>query len=311
MATTSTYRPLRRGEVRLLDGGTGTELEKRGAPMSAQAWSGAAALGHVDLLEAIHRDYIDAGADIVTANTYATSRPLLAREGLGDRFEEINRASIAAARRARDACGRPDVLIAGSLSHRGPIAAGSARPDSAAAGGLDEMAAALRELAGLLRDEGCDLILLEMMYDPDRAPLAFAAAAETGLPVWAGFSARRGTDGAVMGFDPGRDTPFADLAALLRQWRVDAAGVMHTPSDLVADALAVLRGAFDGPLMAYPDSGYFESPHWRFHDVISPEALRGFAEGWVAQGAQVLGGCCGLSPKHIAALAPLRRAPAA
>ena len=71
---TMTYTRLQAGEVRLLYGATGTELEKRGVPMSTNAWSGSASLDHLDTLEQIHRDHIDAGADIITANTYATSR---------------------------------------------------------------------------------------------------------------------------------------------------------------------------------------------------------------------------------------------
>ncbi|WP_322522220.1 homocysteine S-methyltransferase family protein [Guyparkeria halophila] len=304
-----TYTALRKGEVRLLDGATGTELEKRGVPMSSGAWSGPAALDHADVLEQIHRDYIDAGADIITANTYATSRALLEMDGLGDQFETINRSAVHAAQRARDKSNRPDVLVDGSLSHRGPIATGSARPNSGAAIGLEKMARALREQARLLRDEGCDLLLLEMLYDPERMPLVFAAAAESGLPVWAGFSARRGDKGEVLGFGPGADVPFAEIVSILDDWPVDAAGIMHTPANVVSDALTILRPSFAGPLMAYPDSGYFKSPHWQFEDVIEPHELRRYAEEWVEDGAQILGGCCGLSPEHIAALAPLKRGP--
>ena len=303
------YKAIGKGEVKLLDGGTGTELQKRGVSMSSQAWCGPAALENIATLEDIHRDYIAAGADIITANTYATSRILLELDGLGDKFEQINRASIHVAQKVRDTCGRPDVLVAGSLSHRGPIAAGTARPDSSAVGGVEEMARAVRELALLLRDEGCDLILLEMMYDPIRMPPVFSAAAESGLPIWAGFSARRGEKGEILGFDSGEDISFADIISILDDYKVDAAGIMHTPSDLVSDALKILRTKFNGPLLAYPDSGYFKSPHWQFEDVIKPSDLRRFAEGWVAEGVQVLGGCCGLSPEHIAALKPLKRAP--
>ncbi len=302
------YTAVQKGEVRLLDGATGTELEKRGVPMRTNAWSGSASLDHPEILEQIHRDYIAAGADIITANTYATSRALLELDGLGDLFETINRASVHAARRARERSDRPDVLIAGSLSHRGPIATGSARPDSRAIG-LNIMADALREQAHLLRDEGCDLLLLEMMYDPVRMPLVFEAAAQTGLPVWAGFSARRGESGQLLGFGPGEDVPFAQIISILDDWQIDAAGIMHTPANLVSDALQILRTTFDGPLMAYPDSGYFKSPHWQFEDVITPSELHRYAEAWIEDGAQVLGGCCGLSPEHIAALAPLKRRP--
>jgi len=307
---TRAYPEFDGGAVALLDGGTGTELQRRGVPMTAQAWCGPAALDHVATLEQVHGDYIAAGADIITANTYASARHLLSHDGFGDHFDAINRAAVRAARAARDASGRSDVLVAGSLSHRGPIAAGTARPASGASD-LDEMAASVRELAMLLREEGCDLILLEMMYDPEKMPAVFTAASETGLPVWAGFSGRRAADGRVVGFDPGRDIPFAEVVAELTRWEVRAAGIMHTAADVVSDALAILRAQYSGPLMAYPDSGFFRSPHWQFEDVMSPEDLRSFASRWVADGAQVIGGCCGLSPEHIAALAPLRRSPEA
>ena len=81
---------------------------------------------------------------------------------------------------------------------------------------------------------------------------------------------------------------------------------MHTPCNVIGDAIAILRDAFDGPLAAYPDSGYFKMPEWQFEDVVSPDALLAFATDWVAGGVQVLGGCCGLSPAHIAAIAPLK-----
>jgi homocysteine S-methyltransferase len=187
-----------------------------------------------------------------------------------------------------------------------PMAGGTAHIDLARLPREAAMSEAFGELAALLAEEGCDLILLEMMYDPQRMPAAFAAATTTGLPVWAGFSARRGADGQVLSFSADKDVPFEDVVQVLADFDVAAAGVMHTPSDLVADAIAILRGVFDGPLVAYPDSGYFKMPSWQFEDVISPDELLAFATDWVAGGVQVLGGCCGLSPAHIAALAPLK-----
>ena len=299
-------RRLGDGGIVILDGGTGTELERRGIPMDPEAWCGPANLAHLDTLEAIHRDYIAAGADIVTANTYASSRLMLGPAGCADRFEDINRAAVRTAFRARAASGRPEVAIAGSLSHMVPMAGGTAHIDLSRLPREAAMSEAFGELAALLAEEGCDLILLEMMYDPERMPAAFAAATATGLPVWAGFSARRGADGQVLSFAADKDVPFEEVVQVLADFDVAAAGVMHTPSDLVAETIAILRGVFDGPLVAYPDSGYFKMPSWQFEDVISPDELLAFATDWVAGGVQVLGGCCGLSPAHIAALAPLK-----
>lgn len=274
--------------------------------MDPNAWCGPAALDHASVLEEIHRDYIAAGADIITANTYAASRLMLGPAGYGNRVEEINRVAIDAARRARASSGRDDVLIAGSLSHMSPVIGGTGQYDLSRVPSQGEMRDAFGELARLLRDEGCDLILLEMMYRPERLQPTFQAATETGLPVWAGFSARRGADGQLLSYVPDADIPFAELIQVLDDFSVAAAGVMHTPSNLIGDAIAVLRGAFSGPLLAYPDSGYFKMPQWQFEDVIQPDELFRFASEWVETGVQIVGGCCGLSPQHIAALAPLK-----
>ena len=302
MSYTSIENRLQNGNIVFLDGGTGTELEKRGAGMDPEAWCGPATLENIDILEGIHRDYIAAGADIVTANTYASSRLMLEHAGYADRFEEINRTAIAAALRAREASGRNDVLVAGSLSHMCPMTAGSDRPDLNREPPAEVMRDAFHELATLLRDAGCDLILLEMMYYPQRIPLAFEAALATGLPVWAGFSVRRDEAGDVVSFAPERSIPFDDLLAILDEVDVQAAGLMHSSANVIGEATAILRQRYQGPLTAYPDSGYFRMPHWQFEDVIEPGALVDYARTWVDDGVQVLGGCCGLSPEHIAAL---------
>ena len=299
-------RRLDEGGVVILDGGTGTELERRGVPMDPKAWCGPATLGHLEVLEAIHRDYIEAGADIITANTYASSRLMLTPAGFADQVEQINRAAIGAADRARQGAGRADVLVAGSLSQMVPVVEGAAGPDLAQLPSPADMAFAFEELASLHRDEGCDLILLEMMRHPERMALALQAVNKTGLPAWVGFSVRRGADGQILSFAQEQDIPFQELVQVLRDFEVAAAGIMHSPSDLVGDAIAILSERFDGPLMAYPDSGYFKMPHWQFEEIIQPDAFKRFATEWVAENVQILGGCCGLSPEHIAAIAPLK-----
>lgn len=299
---------LAEGGIVILDGGTGTELERRGVSMDPEAWCGPATLGNLSLLESVHRDYIASGADIITANTYASSRLMLEPAGFADRFEEINRTAIQAAVWARESGERPDVCIAGSLSHMLPMVGGTDRSDLERAPSRAQMEEAFGELARLLEEQGCDLILMEMMYHPDRMPAALAAAKSTGLPVWAGFSVRRGDKGEVLSFATDRDIPFEEVVQVLADFDVEAAGIMHSPSNVTGDAIAILRKVYDGPLTAYPDSGHFKMPSWQFEAIIPPDALRAYAEGWVAQGVQVLGGCCGLSPEHIAALAPLKEA---
>jgi len=78
---------------------------------------------------------------------------------------------------------------------------------------------------------------------------------------------------------------------------------MHTPVTDMDEGLAVVRRHWTGPVGAYPESGYFVMPNWQFVEVIDPQAFVARARGWIARGVQLVGGCCGLGPRHIRALA--------
>lgn len=289
---------LNTGGLVLLDGATGTELQRRGVPMDQTAWCGRGALENADVLQQIHADYVAAGSNIITANTFATSRYVLDAVGSGDAFEEVNRITLDAALAVRE--DHPNIVVAGSISHMFPRRDLHGDPDPA------RMRDAQFELAETLAHAGADLILLEMMFNPDLMENAFAAAKATGLPVWAGFSARRGADGSVLSFHQRLDIPFAEIVPILADFDIAAAGVMHSESEVTGAALAEIRKVFDGPLTAYPDSGHMKLPEWQFEEVIAPADLRDYAAGWLRSGVQVLGGCCGLGVAHIEALATLR-----
>tara|TARA_B100000212_G_scaffold94886_1_gene69785 strand:+ start:2210 stop:3148 length:939 start_codon:yes stop_codon:yes gene_type:complete len=306
---TSVFDTTKRGNILILDGGTGTELEKRGVPMDPGAWCGVAALEHEDLLKQIHLDYIFSGADVITTNTYSSSRHMLELSGLGQKFSEINKKALEAAHKAREASGKPNVLIAGSLSHRGMISEGTAMPDQNAVIPLKKFEESLTELAYFLKEEGCDLIILEMMYDPTKIEPTFIAAEKAGLPIWAGFSSRRDNIGRLLSFLPDEELPLMDIFRILSNYKPDAAGIMHTPSNAIQASLKELKKVFSGTIFAYPDSGYFKSPNWQFEKIISEQALQDFAGDWIKEGTKIIGGCCGLSPSHIQALARIKQNP--
>src|SRR2546423_6515453 len=104
------------GDVVVIDGATGTELEARGVPMDDAAWCGVANLEYAEVARDIHADYIRAGAGVVIANTFSTDRLRLGDAGIADRVEEVNRKAVGAALDARAAVDRPEVVVAGSLS---------------------------------------------------------------------------------------------------------------------------------------------------------------------------------------------------
>ncbi len=296
-------RRLGAGEIVVLDGATGTELQRRGAQMDPSAWCGTASLKNSELLTQVHLDYINAGADVITANTFASSRLMLTAAGYADRVEEINHIAVEAALRARDMASAKSperkIAVAGSLSHMVPVAAGTAKVDQDRLPSNDELAHAFGELANILKSSGVDHIMLEMMYEPNRVPLALNAALETGLPVWFGMSARRTSDGRVVSFDQHQEIPLETITNMIPKTGVDVAGVMHTGAEIIGETLEAIRKNFSGPMSAYPDSGYFEMPDWRFVDVIAPDRLENFFSSWINLGVQLIGGCCGLTVDHI------------
>ncbi|WP_420347350.1 homocysteine S-methyltransferase family protein [Pelagibius sp.] len=289
------------GSVVILDGATGTELQRRGVDMDPAAWCGVATLENDRLLSEIHRDYIAVGAEVITANTFASSRLMLSPAGYGDQVEEINRRAVEAALSARDATPGGKAVVAGSLSHMIPIAEGTDKSDLRTIPSDAALSDAFHELAGILKASGVELIILEMMYHPVRAKLALEAAQDTGLPIWFGLSARRNDQGEAISFYHVDDLPLSAVTRLLPGAGLDAAGCMHSGADLIAAAQAETRKAFDGALMAYPDGGYFEMPDWRFVDVIDPGRMEDFFLDWLKQGTQIIGACCGLTVEHIQA----------
>ncbi len=305
MGYQATIERVRRGDVVLLDGGVGTELERRGAAMDPNAWCGPATIGNVEILEGIHRDYIAAGAEIITANTYGSAPIMLEHAGFGDHFEVIVRTAVAAAHAARRDSAQGDVLVAGSMSHMVPRPRGEARSDRSPTPETSAVLASSKRLGTALREAGCDLILVEMMYHPDRMRPVLEAAMHSQLPVWVGIAARQRDDGRVLSHASHRDIPLEQILPILNDFDIDAAGIMHTASSTVGDALDVLSTTFNGPLMAYPDSGYFTMPNWNFENIIPPAEFAEFARRWVDSGVRIVGGCCGLGPEHIEAIKPL------
>jgi homocysteine S-methyltransferase len=297
------------GEVIVLDGGTGTELERRGIAMSPEAWCGPATLGNAELLTQIHLDYITAGSDVITANTYAANSMMLNPAGYGDKIEEIVKTAVDAALRARDKApaGR-NVVVGGSLSHMVPLNPGTDTVDLVRTPAPAQIAESFHQLAQLLKAGGVDHIMLEMMYEENRAQMALQAALATGLPVWFGVSARRNDAGKIISFNLAQESPLEAVLDLIPDHGVDVVSVMHTQPQAVSDTVSMVRKKFAGPIGVYPDSGYFEMPNWNFTEVIPAEKLEGFYAEWLNMGVQLIGGCCGLTIDHIHAAERVRQA---
>ena len=148
---TSLHDRISAGDIVVIDGGMGTELERRGVPMHAETWAGAALVEHPDAVVDVHADFIRAGAEVIITNTFGASPHMLQAMGYGERAEAIIRGSVDLARRARDRVGR-DVAIAGSIS---TMAAGGDLADPGNRHSDDEIADSLGCMARALADGGC------------------------------------------------------------------------------------------------------------------------------------------------------------
>ncbi len=298
----------------ILDGAISTELQRLGVPMSADTWSGLAAITHPDVLRDLHTAYLRAGAEIIMANTYAAAPQHVAEAGYGDRAREINLRSAELALEAREAVDRSadgpsdgstdgptdgPTWVAGSLSLMAP---GFRRTNRQAP---LEHADGLRRQAEWLAEAGVDLLVLEMLRDIEWSSAAMDAALSVGLPVWAGFSCAIDDRGAVItqSASVGEPVPFAEALRAVTGRGEMLVGVMHSEIEETDPGLRCAREVCAAPLGAWPNSGHFEPPHWQFEDVISPQAFASVAERWAKEGVRVIGGCCGLGPEHIRAVA--------
>lgn len=291
------------GQTIIIDAATGTELQRRGAPMHSEVWCAMAIETSPQILQSIHEDYIRCGARVVTANTFATTREVLEPGGFGHKFETFNRSAVELAVAAREAVKtRLPVLVAGSISHTRPVATGEFLPK---ASNLEKFEADCTEMAAIHKAAGCDLILAEMMGDVDYTPCVIRAAKANDLPVWVGLSARRGPDG-VLGTYTDQNVPFAEvLAPITAQGLADVMGVMHSKAEVTLPALEMLKEHWSGPLMAYPDSidEVGESvAEMTLDGVIGEDDFVSHCVSWRDAGVRILGGCCGLTVSHISAL---------
>jgi S-methylmethionine-dependent homocysteine/selenocysteine methylase len=282
---------LRSGAPLLLDGATGTELERRGVATRLPLWSAGALDSHPELVARIHADYAACGVDAITANTFRTQRRTLASAGIGHRARELTLRAVELARSAAGArawvLGSDPPLEDCYHPERVPDAAALAREHS--------------EHARHLVDAGVDAILVETMNTRAEAAAALRAALAAGAPALVSFVC---WDGArLLSGEPLRDA--AREASDEGACAVLANCLPPSNAEVCLDALS----AQSLPFGIYPNLGAPEEElGFRRSEDVSPDRFAALAEGWLERGARVIGGCCGTTPAHIAALAERVRA---
>ncbi len=281
------YDRLRSGPPLLLDGATGTELERRGVATPAPLWSAAALLDQPQIVERIHADYVAAGAEILVANTFRTGPRALRAAGIEQRGPELNRLAVRLGRRA---AGGRDVLVAASVAPVEDCYSPQLVPDEPTL--VSEHGRLIRWLAGAAPD----LIWIETMGTVREARAAAAAAAAAGLPFVVSLIA--GESGALLSGEPLE----AAVAAVEPSGPL-AIGLNCIPPRGLTALLPRLRRATGRPLAAYAHIDNARPiPGWRYAERMTPEEYAAAAGAWVDLGVAIIGGCCGTTPAHIAAL---------
>ena len=265
-------------------------------------------LTNPEIIREITHDYVAAGADIIETNTFNSTSVSQADYGLSHLVRELNEAGALLAREVCDelsTSSRPR-LVAGVLGPTNRTA--SLSPDVNDPGfrntSFDELRDTYRDSVLGLISGGADLILIETMSAIFQLLPAIDAARETGLPVFLGIHATpEGTLSSGEALD--------DLVAELEGKEPDAILLMCRPPEHISAMLPVLRTAFAGPIGGYANVGYEKDPdptRHQYHSVdqgyMTPVRYAEFCEQWLEQGAQIVGGCCGTTPEHIAAIRP-------
>ena len=284
------------GRPMILDGGMGTALERNGVPMDDRVWSGRAMLTHPDAVRSAHEAFIEAGAEAILTNTFSTARHMLEPGGLGSEVRKINSLAVDLAKQARERVARSPVAIVGSICEW----TSDLNPTWCSP---EVVGQAAREQAEVLAESGVDILALEMCERVELSEAVTDAIIGLGLPVWMGVSARTHQGQTELATASYADCSFEEMVKRISSYPVDIVNIMHTQIPDVDRAFEIVRRYWSGPIGIYPESGFFTMPNWNFVDVISPEDLVAEANTWVKNGVRLLGGCCGLGPEHIKALA--------
>ncbi len=297
MGQSSFRDALNSGRVLVADGATGTNLQARGLQRgkAPEEWL----FEEPEQIVKLHRDFVEAGSNIVLTDTFGATSLRLTHAGLEARAAEVNKQAVNLARQAAEG---QDVWVAGSMGPTGQLLEPLGPLPYA------DAVAAYAEQARALAEAGVDLLVIETQFDMSEAKAAIEGARSvTDLPIVCSFSYDMGSH-TMMGLKP------VQVAKELNELPVDIIGINCGRSlDQNLAGLKDMRAVTDKPIWFKPNAGL---PRMTDDDVavydVTPEMMGQQAEEWIDAGAQIIGGCCGTSPEHLhqIALAASRKQPA-
>jgi methionine synthase I (cobalamin-dependent) len=268
------------------DGAWGTQLQARGLPLGAcpDLWN----IERPAEVEAVARDYVEAGSQVILTNTFGANRFVLGRHGLEGQVAELNRTGVEISRRA--AAGRAKVFA--SIGPTGVLLMLGTVSEA-------ELYSAFAEQAQALAEAGADGIVVETMSDPTEAALAVAAARETGLAVAAcmTFDSGPNKDRTMMGTTP------EQAAERLTASGADVVGAnCGRGVEGFGEICRRLRSATDRPVWVKANAGLPQLIEGRPEYTQTPEQFAAYVPELVAAGAGFIGGCCGTTPAFVRAI---------
>jgi 5-methyltetrahydrofolate--homocysteine methyltransferase len=280
---------LKAGEILVADGATATNYQQAGLEIGVapEAW----VYDLPDRVRALHRAFAEAGSDIILTDTFGGTSLRLRESPFGDRASELNRRAAGLAREAAPA--RDGVLVAGSMGPTGRL--------MEPLGDLTHAAAveAFAEQAGALAAGGVDLLVLETFFALDEALAAIEGARSAStLPLVVSFSFDQGTR-TMMGLSP------TQVVQAIAPLDVTAVGANCGKSLEAMEAVVREMAALDAglPLWVKPNAGLPRMDGDVARYDTTPETMAAYAERFIEIGAKIVGGCCGSSPAHVAAIA--------
>jgi S-methylmethionine-dependent homocysteine/selenocysteine methylase len=287
------YEALKSSSPLILDGAMGTELQRRGVDTGLPLWSANALLSRPAEVLRIHKEYIAAGADIITTNTFRTTRRTMLRANLPDRSAQLTRDAVDLAQRARQDSPHRTILIAGSIA---PLE-DCYRPDLVPSD--PKLREEHAEHAERLAENGVDFILLETMNAIREAYAACAAAKLTGKEVIVSFVCD--SEGNLLSGES-----LASAVATLKELEPVGFSINCVSPRFLNGALSILTSQISyltSPFVvaAYGNIGRPESDvhGWEFTRDISEDEYALHAREWIRKGTSIVGGCCGTTPEYI------------
>ncbi len=275
----------------LADGATGTNYFQMGL-MSGDApemWN----VEHADRVRKLHRQFIEAGADIVLTNTFGGNRHRLKLHDGQDRVRELNMAAVKNARAEADAFTSRQIFVAGSIGPTGEIYM------PVGTFPYEEGVSAFAEQAAALKEAGADVLWIETMSGEEELRAAVEGAATAGLPIVTTMSFD--TNGrTMMGITP---TAFGALASTLGTQPVAiGANCGVGASELIATVMGITAARPDAHVVAKGNCGVPQYRDGHIHYTGTPELMADYARIALDAGARIIGGCCGTSPEHLASM---------